>query len=133
MLIQPLPPKRKFLSLEVFNTMVAQMPKYQFHITEGPQTQEVLVGVKIGFTAFFTQKIKFKSGNLYLRPGALLTLTIDGKYYSILFLNTKTSSKRSALASATTSSARHSNSRRSWINSPAAKPKRISSSGRLEH
>lgn len=78
---------------EVFKSMVTQMPKYQFHITEGRQTQEVLVGVKSGFTAFFTQKITFKSGNQYLRPGALLTLTIDGKHYSIVFLHTKSSSK----------------------------------------
>lgn len=77
---------------EVFSTLVKQMASYQFHITEGPQTQEILVGVKNGFTAFFTQKVEFKSGNKYLRPGALLTLTIDGKYYSILFMHTKSSS-----------------------------------------
>jgi len=78
---------------EVFSTLVAQMPSYQFHITEGPQTQEVLVGVKNGFTAFFTQKVDFKSGNKYLRPGALLTLTIDSVNYSIIFLHTKSSSQ----------------------------------------
>ena len=78
---------------EVFSNLVKQMPGYQFHITEGPQTQEVLVGVKSGLTAFFTQKVEFKSGNSLLRPGALLTLTIDGTHYSILFLHTKSSSK----------------------------------------
>jgi len=72
----------------VFDDLVATLPGYQFHITEGPQTQEALVGVKRGLTAFFTQKIEFKSGNQYLRPGALLTLTIDGEHYSILFLGT---------------------------------------------
>lgn len=77
----------------VFEEMFNQMPRYQFHITEGTQTQEVLVGVKRGLTAFFTQKVEFKSGNRYLRPGALLTLHINGENYSILFLHTKSSSK----------------------------------------
>ena len=78
---------------EVFSNLVKQMADYQFHITEGPQTQEVLVGVRNGFTAFFTQKAEYKTGNSLLRPGALLTLTVDGVHYSILFLHTKSSSE----------------------------------------
>ncbi|MFQ6083016.1 MAG: endonuclease/exonuclease/phosphatase family protein [Candidatus Aminicenantia bacterium] len=77
---------------EVFNYLVDQIPSYQFHITEGPQVQEVLVGVKRNFTAFFTQKVEFKSGIKALRPGALLTLSLEGVNYSILFLHTKSSS-----------------------------------------
>ena len=77
----------------VFDDLVIRMPGYQFHITEGRQTQEALIGVKRGLTAFFTQRTEFKSGNQYLRPGALLTLHIDGHNYSILFLHTKSSSK----------------------------------------
>lgn len=76
----------------VFDELVSRMPGYQFHITEGPQVQEVLAGVKRRFTAFFTQKMGFKSGNPSLRPGALLTLHIDGDNYSILFLHTKSGS-----------------------------------------
>jgi hypothetical protein len=76
---------------KVFDELVSQMADYQFHITEGPQTQEVLVGARTGLTAFFTQKVEFKSGNSLLRPGALLTLTVSGKNYSILFLHTKSS------------------------------------------
>ncbi len=38
---------------------------------------------------FFTQKVAFKSGNQSLRPGALLTATIDSVNYSLLFLHTK--------------------------------------------
>ncbi|HEX9760377.1 MAG TPA: endonuclease/exonuclease/phosphatase family protein [Candidatus Acidoferrales bacterium] len=76
---------------EVFSSLVAKMAGYQSHITEGPQTQEILVGVKSGLTAFFTQKLTFKSGNTYLRPGALLTVTVSGKNYSMLFLHTKSS------------------------------------------
>ncbi len=76
----------------VFNDLVEQMPDYQFHITEGRQVQEALVGVKKKFTAFFTQKVAFKSGNPSLRPGALLTLVIDNERYSLLFLHTKSGS-----------------------------------------
>ncbi|MBB1285820.1 endonuclease/exonuclease/phosphatase family protein [Flavisolibacter sp. BT320] len=80
-------------SADVYAALVAQMPNYQFHITEGPQTQEILVGVKKTITAFFTQKVAFKSGNTYLRPGALLTVNVDGADYPILFLHTKSSTK----------------------------------------
>ena len=73
----------------VFNEAVTKMPSYQFHITEGPQSQEILIGVKKNFTSFFTQKTTFKSGVSMLRPGALLTLVIDGKNYPLLFLHLK--------------------------------------------
>jgi hypothetical protein len=74
---------------EVFRTLFEDMPGYTFHITEGPQVQEILVGVRSNFTAFFTQKIEFKSGVTLLRPGSLLTLFIDGEYFPMLFLHTK--------------------------------------------
>ena len=74
---------------DVFGALVQQMPGYSFHITEGPQVQEILVGVRGGLTAFFTQRVEFKSGNQSLRPGALLTVTIDTVNYSLLFLHTK--------------------------------------------
>lgn len=80
-------------SSEVYSTLVSKLPVYHFHITEGPQTQEILVGVKKTLTAFFTQKVEFKSGNTYLRPGALLTINLNGKDYPILFLHTKSSTK----------------------------------------
>lgn len=74
---------------EVFREITKRMPKYTCHITEGPQAQEILVGVKQGLTVFFTQKIEFKSGNSLLRPGALLTVTVAGQPYPLLFLHTK--------------------------------------------
>ena len=77
---------------EVFSQFTRQMPGYQFHITEGPQVQETLVGVRRTLTAFFTQKVEYKSGIKVLRPGALLTVTVEGEDYSILFLHTKSSS-----------------------------------------
>jgi hypothetical protein len=73
---------------DVFSVLTSSMPGYTFHITEGPQVQEILVGVRSRFTAFFTQKLEFKSGAALMRPGALLTLTIAGKHYPILFLHT---------------------------------------------
>lgn len=77
---------------EVFTYLVKHIPSYQFHITEGPQVQEVLVGVRNNLTAFFTQKVEFKRGIKALRPGALLTLDLEGVNYSILFLHNKSSS-----------------------------------------
>ena len=73
----------------VFDEMVTKMPGYQFHITEGPQSQEILIGVKKTLTSFFTQRTEFKSGETLLRPGALLTLRIDDQNYPILFLHLK--------------------------------------------
>jgi Endonuclease/Exonuclease/phosphatase family len=74
---------------EVFDALVTKMPSYSFHITEGAEVQEILVGVADGFTSFFTQKLDFKEGMQFLRPGALLTLTVDLVNYPILFLHTK--------------------------------------------
>jgi endonuclease/exonuclease/phosphatase family metal-dependent hydrolase len=74
---------------EAFNNLRDAFPGYQFHITEGPQVQEILVGVRGGINAFFTQKVEFKSGGTHLRPGALLTISKSGKNYPILFLHTK--------------------------------------------
>lgn len=73
----------------VFEEIVTKMPGYQFHITEGPQSQEILVGVKKSLTSFFTQKTGFKSGAAMLRPGALLTLRIGSENYPLLFLHLK--------------------------------------------
>lgn len=73
----------------VFTDLTTMLPGYSFHVTEGPQVQEILVGVKSRHTAFFTQRLEFKSGVTVLRPGALLTLKIDGADYSLLFLHTK--------------------------------------------
>jgi hypothetical protein len=73
---------------EVFGALTSAMPGYTFHITEGPQVQEILLGVRTGLTAFFTQKLEFRSGAALMRPGALLTLTIAGQHFTILFLHT---------------------------------------------
>jgi len=74
---------------DVYEYMVSSFPSYNFHITEGPQTQEILVGVRGTFTAFYTQRIEFRTGNEMLRPGALLSLHIENKDYCLLFLHTR--------------------------------------------
>jgi hypothetical protein len=73
----------------VFTQLTQQLPAYSFHITEGEETQEILVGARGNLSSFFTQKLEFKNGNTYLRPGALLTVTVGGNPYSLLFLHTK--------------------------------------------
>jgi endonuclease/exonuclease/phosphatase family metal-dependent hydrolase len=74
---------------DVFDQVTAKLPTYSFHITEGPQVQEILLGVGPTLTAFFTQRTEFNAGVSLLRPGALLTITVDGKDYPMLFLHTK--------------------------------------------
>lgn len=73
----------------VFRPLVEAMPNHQFHITEGRQTQEILVGIKKGFSAFVTQRLEFKSGQTSLRPGVLVAIVVDGAYYPIVFLHLK--------------------------------------------
>jgi hypothetical protein len=76
----------------VFGALTQRMPGYTFHITEGQAVQEILVGVRNSLTAFFTQRLEFRSGVSSLRPGALLTLTAGGVHYPVLFLHTKSGS-----------------------------------------
>jgi hypothetical protein len=73
---------------EVFDALTTLMPDYTFHITEGQQVQQILLGART-ITAFFTQKTEFRSGVSLLRPGALLTVTVDGVNYTLLFQHTK--------------------------------------------
>jgi endonuclease/exonuclease/phosphatase family metal-dependent hydrolase len=71
----------------VFDTLVKTMPEYTFQITEGPETQEILVGVRRTLSAFITQKVEFRSGTTSMRPGQLVTVRKDGTNYSLLFLH----------------------------------------------
>lgn len=71
----------------VFDALVSTMPNYTFQITEGDQTQEILVGVRKTITAFITQKVEFRSGTTHMRPGQLVTVTKANKNYAILFLH----------------------------------------------
>jgi len=72
---------------EVYFEMVDQFPDYTFEITEGPETQEILVGSRNTLTCFLTQRVQFKSGVPYMRPGLLASIRLDGVDYSLLFLH----------------------------------------------
>lgn len=63
------------------------LPGYSFFITEGQNTQEILLGIAPGTTAFLTQKIEFQSRDSAMRPGAFLTVRASGADYSMLFLH----------------------------------------------
>ena len=77
-------------SNEVFDALTDKMSGYQFHITDGPQVQELLVGVKRNIEgAYFSQRTEFRTGSSRLRPGAMLTFKKNGKIYTVLFLHTK--------------------------------------------
>ena len=78
---------------DVFDEMTNVFPGYTFQITEGPQTQEILVGVRNTLTCFITQRVEFKAGVTRMRPGLLVTLTIDGVHYPLLFLHLASSSE----------------------------------------
>jgi hypothetical protein len=78
---------------DVFDEITSIFPDYIFQITEGPQTQEILVGVRNTLTAFITQRVEFKSGTTHMRPGLLVTITIDGVNYVLLFLHLASSSE----------------------------------------
>lgn len=71
----------------VFDALMSKMSDYTFQITEGPQTQEILIGVRRNLSAFITQRIEFKSGTTHMRPGQLVTIKKNGKTYALLFLH----------------------------------------------
>jgi hypothetical protein len=71
----------------VFDAMMSKMSDYTFQITEGPQTQEILVGIRRNLSAFITQRIEFKSGTTHMRPGQLVTVKKNGQTYALLFLH----------------------------------------------
>ena len=74
---------------DVHERITRAFPGYTFHLTEGLQSQEILIGARRGLTTFFTQRNEFKRNNPYLRPGALLTVTQDRVHIPILFVHLK--------------------------------------------
>ncbi len=72
---------------EVWRSVMEGLPGYSFFITEGQNTQEILVGIGPGTTAFLTQRIEFQSRDAFMRPGAFLTVKAGGTDYSMLFLH----------------------------------------------
>ena len=72
---------------DVWRAIMAGLPGYSFFITEGQNTQEILVGIGPKVTGFLTQRIEFQSRDAFMRPGAFLTVKADGTDYSLLFLH----------------------------------------------
>lgn len=66
-------------------------PDHVFYMTYGRQSQEMMIGVRRTLRAFFTQKDEFQSGDIYLRPAALVTVTQEKEPYNFLFLHLKSS------------------------------------------
>lgn len=71
----------------VFDSLVDRMPDYFFQITEGQQTQEILIGVKRTITPLVTQRTEYKSGTTHMRPGQLVSFKIGDEKYAVLFLH----------------------------------------------
>lgn len=78
---------------DVFVELIKNFPSYTFQITEGPQTQEILLGVRNTISCFITQRVEFKAGTTHMRPGSLATFTVDGINYILLFLHLASSTK----------------------------------------
>ena len=77
-------------TLDVIQLMQFEFPGYTFGITDGPQSQEILIGWRNGTfeQASFTQKREFDAHNEHLRPGALLSGRMGTVYYNLLYLHT---------------------------------------------
>ncbi len=76
----------------VYDHIASRFAGHNFHMTYGPQSQEILIGVRKNLTTFYSQKTGFKAGNAYLRPGVLVTIKSGNHDYNLLFLHTKSSS-----------------------------------------
>ena len=72
---------------QVWREVMAAFPKYSFFITEGQNTQEILVGIGPRVTGFLTQKVEFQGRDAFMRPGAFLTVRVGDVNYSLLFLH----------------------------------------------
>lgn len=72
---------------QVWRTLFREFPDHNFQITEGPQSQEILLGVRKNLHSFITQRTEFNSRDIYMRPGQLLTIQMDGQEYCLLFLH----------------------------------------------
>lgn len=73
---------------QVFDKVSEAFPEYSWQITEGPGTQQILVGFRI--PAFVTQRVEFSRGFTGpLRPGVLVTVHDEGQVFPMLFLHLK--------------------------------------------
>jgi hypothetical protein len=71
----------------IWQELMEALPRYSFFVTEGQNTQEILLGAAPGVTVFATQKLEFRENNPFMRPGAFLTVRAKGVDYALLFLH----------------------------------------------
>lgn len=71
----------------VWRQLMDGLPGYSWFITEGQNTQEILLGTASSLTAFVTQRIEFNARDAFMRPGALMSVRHDGHDYTLLFLH----------------------------------------------
>lgn len=72
-----------------YRLVAREFPEYNFYMTFGKQAQEMLIGVRRTMQAFFSQRTEFQSGNEFLRPAALVTISIGDPPLNILFVHLK--------------------------------------------
>ncbi|MBL0714986.1 MAG: endonuclease/exonuclease/phosphatase family protein [Desulfosarcina sp.] len=74
----------------IYQFMIDNFPNHSVFITEGQQSQEILVACRNTYEGIkFQQKKAFRSGNPRLRPGAFLSFRYPRKgFYNFLFLHT---------------------------------------------
>jgi exonuclease III len=75
----------------VWRQLMDGLPGYSWFITEGQNTQEILLGTASALTAFVTQKVEFTARDAYMRPGALLSVRHANQIYTLLFLHVASS------------------------------------------
>jgi endonuclease/exonuclease/phosphatase family metal-dependent hydrolase len=78
---------------DIFEKITKYFSDYYLQITEGKQTQEILIGVRNTISSFITQRTEYKSGTTHMRPGQLVTIIKDKINYSLLFLHLASSTK----------------------------------------
>lgn len=83
---------------KIYDFMRTEFPEYGISITGGSETQEILVGIRNGKFShtWFEQRLEFKEGNEYLRPGAMLTIGQGDRTDTLLFLHTDSGPEASA-------------------------------------
>lgn len=70
--------------------LMNSLASHDFGVTDGRQGIELLAGWRRGKfqQAIFTQRREFKADNPFLRPGSLLSVKNNDKFYNMLFLHT---------------------------------------------
>lgn len=78
-----------------YDLISKKFPEHNFYMTYGQEAQELLVGVRRNWQTFFSQKTEFNSGNIFVRPGVLVTLSNKENPLNILFVHPKSLSSPS--------------------------------------